>query len=211
VPAAPAASCALCIGKKHTSKRVHGNHPAFPHAMVLTAYVALSPVTGLFATVVHGLRFCPRPVGPTNLRELDASVGASGPHDFAVRVSAVRLLAQMSLTGLIDPPCQPIARQRCRVHRIPPRVPDDRDTPLLWGGMTRVLDVIWGSGNRNIFRKIRNMTRHACRQTARRANHLSRSCRQSAGCVEPRETHHRHNGWVPFHFPAHLPCHRARQ
>src|SRR5712664_3639560 len=47
-----------------------------------------------------GLRFCPRPVGPTNLRELDASVGASGPHDFAVRVSAVRLLAQVSLTGL---------------------------------------------------------------------------------------------------------------
>src|SRR6202163_311829 len=34
--------------KKHTSKRVHRNHPAFPHAMVLTAYVELSPVTGLF-------------------------------------------------------------------------------------------------------------------------------------------------------------------
>jgi hypothetical protein len=48
VPVAPAASCALCIGKKHTSIRVHRNHPAFPHAMVLTAYVVLSPVTGLF-------------------------------------------------------------------------------------------------------------------------------------------------------------------
>src|ERR1700730_17393487 len=42
------ASCALCIGKKHTSKRVHRNHPAFPHAMVLTVSFALSPVTGLF-------------------------------------------------------------------------------------------------------------------------------------------------------------------
>ena len=29
--------------------------------------------------------FCLSPVGPTQLRELDASVGASGPHDFAVR------------------------------------------------------------------------------------------------------------------------------
>ena len=48
VPAAPAASCALCIGKKHTSKRVHRNHPAFPHAMVLTVSFVLSPVTGLF-------------------------------------------------------------------------------------------------------------------------------------------------------------------
>src|SRR6202171_2960171 len=34
--------------KKHTSKRVHRNHSAFPHAMVLTAYVELYPVTGLF-------------------------------------------------------------------------------------------------------------------------------------------------------------------
>jgi hypothetical protein len=48
VPVAPAASCALCIGRTHTSIRVHRNHPAFPHAMVLTAYVELSPVTGLF-------------------------------------------------------------------------------------------------------------------------------------------------------------------
>src|SRR3979490_1882095 len=48
MPVAPAASCALCIGKKHTSKRVHRNHPTFPHAMVLTVYFVLSPVTGLF-------------------------------------------------------------------------------------------------------------------------------------------------------------------
>jgi hypothetical protein len=42
--------------------------------MVLTVYFVLSPVTGLFATVVR-----------RSLDELDASVGASGPHDFAVR------------------------------------------------------------------------------------------------------------------------------
>src|SRR5713226_5016934 len=34
--------------------------------------------------------------------------------------------------------------KRCRVHCIPPRVRDDRDTPLVWGGMRKVLDVIWG-------------------------------------------------------------------
>src|SRR5713101_775866 len=48
MPVAPAASWALCIGKTHTSKRVPRNHPAFPHAMVLTVSFALSPVTGLF-------------------------------------------------------------------------------------------------------------------------------------------------------------------
>jgi hypothetical protein len=34
--------------------------------------------------------FCLSPVGPTQLRELDASVGASGPHDFAVRSNISR-------------------------------------------------------------------------------------------------------------------------
>jgi hypothetical protein len=38
-------------------------------------------------------RFCLSPVGPTQLRELDASVGASGPHDFAVRRNISRQLA----------------------------------------------------------------------------------------------------------------------
>src|SRR5216684_1832657 len=94
VPAAPAASCALCIGKKHTSKRVHRNHPAFPHAMVLTAYFVLSPVTGLFCHRRQRINVLPAPGrGRHNIRELDASVGASGPHDFAVRISAVRQLA----------------------------------------------------------------------------------------------------------------------
>jgi hypothetical protein len=37
--------------------------------------------------------FCLSPVGPTQLRKLDASVGASGPHDFAVRSNISRPLA----------------------------------------------------------------------------------------------------------------------
>src|SRR6266849_4595282 len=36
---------------------------------------------------------CLSPVGPTRLRELDASVGASGPHDFAVRCNISHPLA----------------------------------------------------------------------------------------------------------------------
>ena len=50
---------------------------------------------------------------------LDASTEASEPHDFAVRVSAVR-------------------QERQRGHRIPPRVNDDRETPLSWDGTATI-------------------------------------------------------------------------
>jgi hypothetical protein len=73
--------------------------PDIPARNGFTAYVALSPVTGLFCHRHQRIKFCLSPVGPTQLRELDTSVGASGPHDFAVRISIVRLLVQVSLTG----------------------------------------------------------------------------------------------------------------
>jgi hypothetical protein len=56
----------------------------------------------LFATVARGIVF----------RELDASVGASGPHDFAVRVSTIR-------QECCPRPSHPAAHVR-----------DDRETPL---------------------------------------------------------------------------------
>ncbi len=57
--------------------------------MVLTAYFALSPATGL-ATVA-----------PEKLasQELDTSVGVSGPHDFAVRKKALSSLAPPASTA----------------------------------------------------------------------------------------------------------------
>src|SRR3954451_14260095 len=50
--------------------------PAFPHAMVLTVSFVISPVIGLC---------CHRRFARLSAK-LDASVEASGPHDFAVRV-----------------------------------------------------------------------------------------------------------------------------
>ena len=73
--------------------------------MVLTAYFVLSPVTGLF---------CHRRLVDTSTK-LDASVGASGPHDFAVRFGTVRY-------------------RRFHVHRILTRVRDDREPPLCGTG-----------------------------------------------------------------------------
>jgi len=48
-------------------------------------------------------------------RQLDASIEASGPHDFAVRFRAIR-------------------QRHCHVHRIPPRVRDDRERPSIGTG-----------------------------------------------------------------------------
>jgi hypothetical protein len=79
-----------------------------------TAYSALSSAIGLF---------CHRRPW-SNLHELDASVEASGPHGFAVRVSAVRY-------------------RHIHVHRIPPRVRDDREPPLRWDETAAISEVIW--------------------------------------------------------------------
>jgi hypothetical protein len=84
----------------------HREHPAFPARMVLTVSFALFPGTGLS---------CPRhPWEALASQELDASVGAPEPRDFAVRAMLVRL-------STWPRPPHPA-----------PYVRDDRETPLLW-------------------------------------------------------------------------------
>ena len=76
----PGARCTrslACKIKKHTSgvTTVTPESPGIPRAMVLTVSFVLSPVTGL----------CCHRCLADSLRDVNASVGASGPHDFAVR------------------------------------------------------------------------------------------------------------------------------
>jgi hypothetical protein len=87
-----------------------------------TAYSALSSVTGLS---------CHRRLAGLTAK-LDASVGASGPHAFAVRLKRIRQSA-------------------IRVHRIPPRVRDDREPPLRWDGTAAISEVIWVGRKEKIF------------------------------------------------------------
>jgi hypothetical protein len=93
-----------------------------PHAMVYGLYV-VSPAIGLS---------CHRRLRKLPLRKLDAGVEASGPHDFTVRFSIVRY-------RYID------------VHRIPPRVRDDREPPLKWDETARNTPVIWVGCEEEIF------------------------------------------------------------
>src|SRR6202171_1866193 len=79
------------------------------------------------------MSFCLSPVGPTQLRKLDTSVGASGPHDFAVRSNISRQRTG-DRSQAHHPPCDPIARKTLpRPSHPAPNVRDDRETPLLVG------------------------------------------------------------------------------
>ena len=117
VRAAPAVSRA----KMHIARSAH-EHTGSAEAVRpslrngFTAYIVLSPARpGLLVTVIPWKREL--------LRNLTPAIGASGPHDFAVRIT----------------------RRSSKAHPRPPlpasNVRDDRETPLLvgtgWRGISR--------------------------------------------------------------------------
>src|SRR5947209_17241469 len=90
-----------------------------------------------------------RAPGPHDLtlREPSPPMIFSGPRTSPRRLSTTVLLRRSSARSLCslevrpslepDPVAKEIARRRTRVHRIPPRVRDDRVTPLMWDGTIR--------------------------------------------------------------------------
>jgi hypothetical protein len=80
----------MVVRDAHALVRSHRKSPGIPRAMVLTVSFGLSSVTGFLATVA-----------PEKLasQELDASIGASGPHDFSVRIRRARLAAPSTSTA----------------------------------------------------------------------------------------------------------------
>jgi hypothetical protein len=176
----PGAQCTRSLAREVGSKMrtsIHsggtGNHPAFPHAMVLTAYIALSSESdALLPPSPRGLKVLSSPVElnepPRDLtrasRRRDHTTSpyadsrpsspslrrgmpvpkAQAPtrhvapklkrrrkRDTAPSSSRASVRSRRSIR-----PATPRHAQRCRVHRIPPRVRDDRDTPLVWDETT---------------------------------------------------------------------------
>jgi len=110
----PGAHCArslVCRMKKHTSivTTVTPGSPGIPRAMVLTVSFVLSPATGLV---------CRRRPQDHHLTSLTP---ASGRHDHTTSPSARSALVRCATC----------------VHRIPPRVRDDREPPLCGTGPNR--------------------------------------------------------------------------
>src|SRR6266545_8371714 len=93
----------VCNVHKKVRTRAYRAAEAIRHSLRngFTAYFALSPVIGFLVTVASK---------KLASQELDASVEASGPHDFAVRIRAVR-------------------QRRIRVHRSLSHVRDDGRRP----------------------------------------------------------------------------------
>jgi hypothetical protein len=119
---------------KHTSVVTTGPlvSPGIP-AMVLTAYFVLSPVSEFVLSPSSADMAGRTRSGRLCLRKLSTSNGCQDHTALPSAACAVRQRAVRSLTGLAqwkNPPCDHARAQRCRVHRIPPNVRDDRETPL---------------------------------------------------------------------------------
>src|ERR1700675_1850083 len=152
VPVAPAASCALVVIERTRVTTSTPESPDIPARNGFTAYVVLSPVTGLFCHRHQRIKLCLSPVGQTQLRELDASVGASGPHDFAVRCNISRPRA-VDHSQAEACPAIPSRAKRCRVHRNPPRVRDDGQRPSCGVGRREFVEMICPTGEAKYFCK----------------------------------------------------------
>jgi hypothetical protein len=114
--------------------------------------------------------------------KLDASVEASGPHDFAVRSNIVRLRALSPLTGWTPPCDDDCAPTLPRPPHPVPNVRDDRETPLCVGrdgGSSRV--DLGFSRSRIFFRKGLDHPNHLDPAREFRA-YAQRSARCKTGC-----------------------------
>jgi len=80
-----------CTKQTHTSIQVQRRQSGIPCAMVLRLISRSPRRSGFLVTVACGLKVWSARSGSQRHRRLDAGVEASGPHDFAVRESAVRL------------------------------------------------------------------------------------------------------------------------
>ena len=128
--------------------------PDVPARNGFTTYFVLSPVTGLFCHRRQRIRVLSKP-GRADSTSANLTP-ASGRQDHTILPYAATSLVRVLLTAhksLRTRPAIPSRAKRCRVHRIPPRVRDDRDTPLLWGGTGKVVEVIWGERKRKYFCK----------------------------------------------------------
>ena len=137
VHAAPAVSCAKCT--KESAHEHTGSAETLRHSLRngFTAYAVISPETNSSC-----LRRCRLDGYPIRLdrdrhRQLGTSNGCRD-HTVLPYASAPFVCAPVDRSRETRPAItSPLARRRCRVHRIPPYVRDDRDTPLAGKGRAK--------------------------------------------------------------------------
>jgi hypothetical protein len=139
------------LAKKHTSKRVHRNRPAFPHAMVLTVSFALSPVIGLVCHRHQRIKARHCPVGLTHLRRLDAGVEASGPHDFAVRWHRLSSARLVIAHGFNESALRSRRAQNAAASTASRPASVTMANAPLWDGTAAGIDLIWDQWKQEYF------------------------------------------------------------
>jgi hypothetical protein len=139
-----------CVRNKKAHKHSHHGHTG------ITRHSLRNGFNG-FLRALPGDRAClpPSPTGYLSAR-LDTSVGASGPHDFAVRGSDARL------ASLPRPP-----------HPAP-NVRDDRATPLRGGGTESIYFCFYLAVKRNFGKSEINLPAPVTGLSATIANHPRR-------------------------------------
>jgi hypothetical protein len=100
-----------CSGRKHTSNNEYTGIARHSRTQWFYGLCRALPGDRALLPPSSADMSCLSPVGPTQLRELDASVGASGPRDFAVRSNISRQRAGDRSQVPKNPPCDPIARK----------------------------------------------------------------------------------------------------
>src|SRR5712664_3362703 len=122
--------------------------------MVLTASFVLSPVTGLFCHRHQRIKVLSAP-GWADKTSANLT-SASGRQDHTTSPSAAIVSRQRAVDRSRiqrTRPAIPSRAKRYRVHRIPPRVRDDHDTPLLWDGMAESINLFLPNGEAEYFCK----------------------------------------------------------
>ena len=133
---------------EHTGSAEHT--PASP-ARFPTTYAALSPATN---SSCHRRRRIKADQARFQLTspplDLAPATGVGTTRFCRTQPTSFVLRAGCSLTG--NPPCDHLARRRCRVHRIPSRVRDDaRSAPLAGKGRGELVDTDLPDGESDIF------------------------------------------------------------
>ena len=124
---------------------------------------------------------------------------APEPHDFSVRNTAARLARRFR--SRLASPCNHLRTRRRRVHHSPPRVRDDRDTPLAVGrDATEIAYILkngsiiffaWGLDRNSAVRAICPSGTLACSCKRRRVR-FHRHCERS----EAIQTFFRAKNWI---------------
>jgi hypothetical protein len=157
MPSAPAAARGVVVSTRVSHHESTGIIRHSRTRMVLTVSFVISPVTGLSCHRRQRNRF----------RQLDTSVGVSGPHDFAVRES----LPQQPLDGFGTGPAEALGRRVSVIRLLTlPRPPHPVPTSV-----TIAIRPSSGTGWRQYgFDLGSSTTSQSCGTMARRANHAGR-------------------------------------